>query len=227
MLRSLASLALVVLAACAGPETEADEETGASDSALLGSGTFRAKATAYYPDASPLEGGFVDRKGARLRTLQQFLAGDAEYVSVAMDTKAFAYGQKLRIRELEAKYGRPIEFRVVDTGGAFKGKGKTRIDVCVANRKASLDASVNGTLTIDVVSAVDVQRAPAQEEPMEQEPVAEDEPGGAACASDGACNPGNDGSGLICVSGRCVQGCRAGKNQYCPGSTTCREGMCR
>jgi len=109
---------------------------------------FTAKGTGYFPDNSPMEGGFKDRKGAPLHTLQDFLSGKSKYVSVAMDSKAFPYGTKLRIPELEAKYGRPIEFRVVDTGGAFRGKGTGRIDICTANRKASLDPTVNGRLTL-------------------------------------------------------------------------------
>lgn len=48
---------------------------------------------------------------------------------------------------------------------------------------------------------------------------------GAACASDGACNPGNDGSGKICVSGRCVSGCRS--DAHCPGMTVCVAGQCK
>ena len=109
---------------------------------------FTAKGTGYFPDNSPMEGGFKDRMGKPLHTLQDFLAGKAPYVSVAMDSKAFPYGTKLRIPELEKKYGRPIEFRVVDTGGAFKGKGTSRIDICTANRKASLDPTINGKLTL-------------------------------------------------------------------------------
>ncbi len=48
---------------------------------------------------------------------------------------------------------------------------------------------------------------------------------GKACASDGQCNPGNDGSGLICTGGQCVDGCRS--NAQCPGSTTCKSGKCQ
>ncbi|MCC6899503.1 MAG: hypothetical protein IT377_11045 [Polyangiaceae bacterium] len=48
--------------------------------------------------------------------------------------------------------------------------------------------------------------------------------GGQKCTSDGACNPGNDGSGLICVSGKCVPGCKT--NAQCPGVTTCKNGQC-
>lgn len=70
-----------------------------------------------------------------------------------MDTNAFPYGQRLRIKELEAKYGKPIVFRVVDTGGAFKGTGTSRIDICTANAKASVDATLNGQLHIDAIDS--------------------------------------------------------------------------
>ena len=160
-LQALAIVSMCCLAtACAAPTagdegsegSEGSDETVAStEDGLTVRGSFVSRGTAYYPDASPLEGGFVDRRGAKLRTLQQFLAGEATYVSVAMDTNAFAYGQKLRIKELDAKYGRSIEFRVVDTGGAFSGKGRSRIDVCVKNRAASFDATINGTLHIDIL----------------------------------------------------------------------------
>ncbi|MGH7297347.1 MAG: glycoside hydrolase family 25 protein [Polyangiaceae bacterium] len=49
--------------------------------------------------------------------------------------------------------------------------------------------------------------------------------GGAACTSDGQCNPGTDGSGLICVGGHCVPGCNA--SWECPGATTCVSGQCQ
>lgn len=111
---------------------------------------FAARGTGYYPANNAMEGGFKDRLGKPLQTLQAYLAGRAPYVSVAMDSKAFPYGTKLRIPELEAKYGRPIEFRVVDTGGAFKGRGTSRIDICTQNRRASLDPTINGPLTLVV-----------------------------------------------------------------------------
>ena len=114
--------------------------------------TAQATGTGYYPDNSAMEGGFVDRKGKKLNTLQDFLAGKADYVSVAMDkNENIPYGTKLRIPELEKKYGKPIEFRVVDTGGAFTGKGTSRIDICTANEKASTDPTINGPLTLQFV----------------------------------------------------------------------------
>ena len=228
-----------VFVACAAPS--ADEELASSSDEIRTVGSFVSRGTGYYPASNSMEGGFLDRKGAKLRTLQQFLAGRADYVSVAMDSKAFAYGQRLRIKELEAKYGRSIVFRVVDTGGAFRGKGKTRIDICTANRSASLDSTINGRLNIEVIDERSGPPEPSAsaQDPAEPDPAAstgsdqaaapapasDDGAGGAKCASTGACNPGNDGSGLICVSSRCVPGCLS--NAQCPGVKTCQSGQCR
>ena len=49
--------------------------------------------------------------------------------------------------------------------------------------------------------------------------------GGATCSSDGMCNPGSNGAGLICQGGRCVAGCRS--DAQCPGVTSCVSGQCR
>lgn len=48
--------------------------------------------------------------------------------------------------------------------------------------------------------------------------------GSQTCYGDGVCNPGNDGSGLICSGGVCVSGCHT--NAQCPGITTCQSGQC-
>lgn len=112
--------------------------------------SYQATGSAYYPAPNQLEGGFKDTKEKKLKTLQQFLDGKADYVSVAMDKYAhIPYGTVVTIPEIEAKYKRPIEFRVVDTGGSFKHKGFTRIDICVKDLHASLDPVLNGTLTLN------------------------------------------------------------------------------
>lgn len=108
------------------------------------------KATAYYPDPSPLEGGFNDRKGKKLRTVKQFLDGEADYVSIAMDLKQYPYGQEVCFPELNAHYNKAMLFKVVDTGGAFYGKGKTRVDICVADKKMSYEKQFNNKLTLTV-----------------------------------------------------------------------------
>jgi 3D (Asp-Asp-Asp) domain-containing protein len=223
-MRLLVTALSVVIVACASPAE--DEPAGETESGISNR-AFTARGSAYYPDSSALEGGFVDRRGARLRTLQQFLAGRAAYVSVAMDVNAFPYGQQLRIRELNAKYGRDIVFKVVDTGGAFRNKGRTRIDVCVADARAARDATINGTLTLEPVDERDKPDTP--DEPADTpEPSVTPEPdvtAARACGSDGACNPGNNGSGMICSAGQCVPGCRL--DAHCPGTTRCTTGTCR
>lgn len=153
--RALAAVAAALsIAACTAPSGDA-APVAESEEAVRVTASFTSRGTAYYPANTRLEGGFLDRRGAKLRTLQQFLDGDAEYVSVAMDTRAFKYGQRLRIRELEEKYEREIVFRVVDTGGAFRGKGRTRIDICVKDRAASYDPTINGVLHIDALDESD------------------------------------------------------------------------
>jgi hypothetical protein len=46
-----------------------------------------------------------------------------------------------------------------------------------------------------------------------------------ACSSDGDCNPGSDGAGLICVQNACVPGCH--HDYQCPGNTSCVSGQCQ
>ena len=125
--------------------------------------TFTSKSTGYFPHNSKMEGGYKDRVGKRLYTLQAYLRGAAPYVSVAMDSNAFRYGTKLRIKELEEFYGKKIEFRVVDTGGAFRRKGTSRIDICTDSRQATLHKMVNRHLTITTDLASNFS-APTQKE---------------------------------------------------------------
>jgi hypothetical protein len=59
-------------------------------------------------------------------------------------------------------------------------------------------------------------------------PTPDDEPisgAGQRCTGSGDCNPGNDGSGLICVGGYCEAGCVS--DSQCPGVKTCIGGQCR
>ena len=48
-------------------------------------------------------------------------------------------------------------------------------------------------------------------------------PSGPPCTSDGECNPGDDGSGLICgaTTHTCIPGCHS--DAQCPGDTTCQH----
>lgn len=99
--------------------------------------------THYYPwdvhtDAErKMEGAPVDRKKNPLHTVEDFLAGKSNYVSLAGDYTLWPYGQKVIV-----PWGdHSLTGRVVDTGGHFHGLGKVfrvigaePIDVCVFSR---------------------------------------------------------------------------------------------
>jgi hypothetical protein len=116
------------------------------------------KLTGYYPDDSALEGGFKDRYGYKLNTLQDFLAGKVPYVSVAMDYKDDMskymktyfcipaldknYAQEMS-KKVRKKYNAHILFKAVDTGNAFVHKKWKKMDICVKDKKASYDNRLN------------------------------------------------------------------------------------
>ncbi len=56
-------------------------------------------------------------------------------------------------------------------------------------------------------------------------PPAPDASTGPSCNTDGDCNPGVDGAGMICVQNTCISGCNA--DWECPGATTCVNGSCQ
>ncbi|XP_063423211.1 uncharacterized protein LOC134707419 [Mytilus trossulus] len=110
---------------------------------------YSATGTGYYPADDPIEGGFLDRQGHPLHTLQDFLDGKASWVSVAMDRYLhLSYGTHVCIPQLNHKYHRVIPFRVVDTGSAFSHKGYGRIDICTRSQHDSYDNTINGHLTL-------------------------------------------------------------------------------
>lgn len=111
---------------------------------------FRSYRTGYFPHHSKMQGGYKDRIGRRLRTLQRYLQGKDEYVSVAMDhtDKRYPYGTILRIPAIEKVFGRCIKFKVVDTGGRFVGRGSAKIDICHNSRRHIYKKYTNGWTTV-------------------------------------------------------------------------------
>lgn len=126
--------------------------------------------TDYYPfhkgltaEQRRMEGGVHDRRGRMLYPLEDYLEGNAPYVSLACDFKGGPpgnrpefklYGYKVQIPFIAHKYGKSfIEFRLVDTGGHFFGPGKRvkvtgfePIDVCRRQKPEGRDR-IGGTLT--------------------------------------------------------------------------------
>lgn len=139
--------------------------------------TYASRGTGYYPFNNRMEGGYKDMLGKPLQTLQDFLDGKADYVSIALDENMYEhvikarrakyqrtgdpkykkyltmqpqvrYGDTFRIPELEQKYGRIIIFKAVDTGGAFRDKGFSRVDIATRNKQDTYERTINNKLTL-------------------------------------------------------------------------------
>lgn len=119
------------------------------------------KLTGYFP---PPKWGYRSKKEAKMEwggndkiwkplyTLQQYLRWEAPYVSIA-GHKSIAYWTRVRLPNLEAQYGRPIECRVVDTGKAFnKQPPFAKLDICVQDRQSSLTNIVNTNTSVQQIA---------------------------------------------------------------------------
>lgn len=127
----------------------------ATSAAVAGGGTFKARLTGYWPFTATeaerrMEGGVHDRKGKPLHTLEQHLADPQAhpFVSVSGDDAIFPYGQRVSI---DAWPG--AVFRVVDTGGHFRGAdkvyrvtGREPLDVCVASKGTPVKKDAAATI---------------------------------------------------------------------------------
>ncbi len=108
---------------------------------ITSGGTFKVHATGYWPstarpDERKMEGENVDRIGSPLSTVEDFLAGRSDHVSVSGDDAIFPYGQKIIVDW----FGKEIVGRVTDTGSHFRGlkkvyriAGEEPLDFCVAS----------------------------------------------------------------------------------------------
>lgn len=90
--------------------------------------TMTLRATGYFPDGyknkrqAKIEGGKYDRHGNLLKTLQDYINGESNYVSVATDPRIIKTGTLFKIKEIP-----DILFLACDVGSAIKRK---RIDIC-------------------------------------------------------------------------------------------------
>lgn len=132
-----------------------------------GSETFTTENTWYCPGGGrtaeeiAIEGGIFDRRQKPAYTLEQYQAGHAPYVSVAMDTNAFPYGTLLYSDRFKMSDGIYIPFRVVDTGSAFRGKGRTKMDIATSSIQQARSGT-NFTGTWRVAGGSGTQVAPTK-----------------------------------------------------------------
>ncbi|EAY02093.1 3D domain containing protein [Trichomonas vaginalis G3] len=101
--------------------------------------------TGYYPDDSPMEGGYFDCLGNPLKTLQMYMAGSSNYVSLAVDKSIIPLRSVVNI-DGYYRYGSPVVFWACDVGGAIKGK---HVDICTANAREANKVTHRG-VTIHV-----------------------------------------------------------------------------
>ena len=74
-----------------------------------------------------IESGIQDKKGKIINTLEDYLEGKSNFVSVAMDGR-FTYGTKLTNENFKYE-NKLIPFEIRDTGGAFTNAGGSKIDI--------------------------------------------------------------------------------------------------
>ncbi|XP_014205184.1 uncharacterized protein LOC106637068 [Copidosoma floridanum] len=128
----------------------AKERPKRQDLSCYGRAHHNATLAAYYPDFdSEFESDYLDAKGKKLRTLQDFIDGRAEFVTVAMDNvPKLKYGEKVCVPELNEHFGRVINLQIRDYNMDLQGKGYTRLDICVRTEADSYDYAVNRPITM-------------------------------------------------------------------------------
>lgn len=104
---------------------KSEQTASATAQAVAGGGAFKVHATGYWPSTAKaselkMEGGMNDRKGKPLHTVEDFLAGKSDHVSVSGDPEIFPYGQKILVNWFDKN----IVGRVTDTGSHFTGAKK-------------------------------------------------------------------------------------------------------
>lgn len=126
-----------------------------TEDAVANGGTIDVRCTGYWPYKANLsaaerlmEGGVNDTHSNRLYTLEEFQAGQAPYVSVSGDDAIWPYGQRIALGQWPG-----VIFRVVDTGGNFRGAkkvyrvvGREPLDICVNGPETKLTASDTCTI---------------------------------------------------------------------------------
>ncbi|XP_046390244.1 uncharacterized protein LOC124158885 [Ischnura elegans] len=115
----------------------------------VGKHVYNATATAYYPSHHPNEDGFVDMRGKKLRTLQDYIDGRARYVTISIDPSLkIPYGTRVCIPQLNKHYRRQIPFEVRDASDTVWRRRYTRVEICVRSEEDSYDLAVNRNVTL-------------------------------------------------------------------------------
>lgn len=125
-----------------------------SDLGCSGHVYYNVTLSAYYPDFnSDFESDYSDARMKKLRTLQDFLDGRAEFVTASMDLDSgIPYGTRICIPELNKKFLRQIPLQVRDRSHyddvKISSPDFSHVDICVRTEEDTYDNSVNGLVTL-------------------------------------------------------------------------------
>lgn len=117
----------------------ADKQNGQT---VTGGKEYPCEYTAYYPDSSAMEGGYLDAQGNKLNPKNLTCAAPTE----------IKFGTKIQVKGTNTAKDNLV-YKVTDRGGAIKIKpdGTYRIDLLTANRtEANAFGRRKGTIVIDV-----------------------------------------------------------------------------
>ncbi|KAK2575089.1 hypothetical protein KPH14_008819 [Odynerus spinipes] len=130
-----------------------DESLNRTDLKCSGRAYHNVTLTAYYPDySSDNETDYLDSRGKKLRTLQDFIDGRETFVTASIDLigTGLKYASNLCVPELNEHFGRRIPLQARDFASNVKGKRFSRLDICVRTDADSYDSAVNRLVTLYV-----------------------------------------------------------------------------
>ncbi|XP_015178133.1 PREDICTED: uncharacterized protein LOC107067283 isoform X1 [Polistes dominula] len=147
MFRILLILSTIVFSLTIGD----DANLNRTDLKCSGRVYYNVTLTAYYPEyLSDNEIDYLDIRGKKLKTLQDYIDGRETYVTASMDLLGtnLKYGSHLCIPELNEHFGRRIPLQARDYDSNMSGKKFSRIDICVRTDVDSYDQAVNRLVTL-------------------------------------------------------------------------------
>ncbi|XP_035730209.1 uncharacterized protein LOC118445208 [Vespa mandarinia] len=151
MFQVLSILSTFLILMIGGSPSDAD--LNGTDFKCTGRSYHNVTLTAYYPDyTSDDEIDYLDIRGKKLKTLQDYIDGRETYVSASMDLigTGLKYGSNLCIPELNEHFGRRIPLQARDYDSNIKERKFTRVDICVRTDVDSYDKAVNRLVTLYV-----------------------------------------------------------------------------
>ncbi|KAG7211019.1 hypothetical protein KM043_016381 [Ampulex compressa] len=134
--------------------TATDRSLNRTDLNCTGTAYHNVSLSAYYPKTeSENEADYLDARQKKIRTLQDFLDGRADFVTASMDMSGIAYGTKICIHELNHQYRRQVPLQVRDSSPSSNQSRHpdfSHVEIAVRTEEDTYDKSVNKDVTLYV-----------------------------------------------------------------------------